>query len=490
MNASRGHWRSILSPTTVGLATLLSTSACPGDSGGDGDSTPTGSTTTSTAPSSGSDAGPTTNGTTPTDPDTTQGPGSTTNDTTDTTDPTTGEIPPNCGDGITDPDEACDDANMVDSDGCNTDCTISGSVLWFHTQASGVDQPDQAFAITVDDQGRAYVAGDFFGAIDLDFWVRQYDGEALGWTWTSDGVGNEGGRAIALRDDTLYVAGYQTVPAESNNVRLRTFDLDGNPGLNISFNDPLNGNNVGYGVAVDPSGNIVVVSNEAVAMQSNDIWVRKHDPAGTPLWTRGYNGPASGNDQSRGVAIDSAGNIAVVGFHAVIDQGRDIWIRTYDTDGNELWTATPPSGLAMQNDEAWDVAFDPEGNVVVAGFESDTTLQWRLWLAKYDPMGMQLWTQLWDGEAGEGARAFAVAVDDTGDIVVTGQHRTAGFSQLLVRKVDPNGNERWTTLIDGAPETDQVGWDVAIGPGRRIWVAGGVDQDVDGLDVYVARLAP
>ncbi|MEM9462656.1 MAG: DUF4215 domain-containing protein [Myxococcota bacterium] len=472
---------------------MLATPACPADSDADGDSASTGSATMLTTPSGDSDAGPTSNGTTsPTDPDTTQGPGPATDDATDTSDPTTGEIPPNCGDGITDPDEACDDANMVDADGCNNDCTISGSVLWFHTQASGMGQTDQAFAITVDDQGRAYVAGDVFGAIDVDFWVRQYEGDGLGWTSAADGGGNEGGRAIARRGDTLYVAGYQNVPAQSNNVRLRSFDLDGNnAGLNLSFNDPLNGNNVGYGVAVDPSGNIVVVSNELVSMQSNNIWVRKHDPAGTPLWTVGHNGPALGDDQSRGVAIDSASNIAVVGFQTTIEQGRDMWIRTYDTNGGVLWTATHTS-LTMTNDEAWGVAFDPEGNVVVAGFEGDPdpAIQWRLWLAKYDPMGMLLWAQLWDGEAGEGGRAFAVAVDDTGDIVVTGQHRNAGFDQLLVRKLDPNGNERWTTLIDGAPETNQVGWGVAIGPGRRIWVAGGLNQGVDGLDVYVARLAP
>lgn len=55
---------------------------------------------------------------------------------------------------------------------------------------------------------------------------------------------------------------------------------------------------------------------------------------------------------------------------------------------------------------------------------------------------------------------------------------------------DPSGNPRWVTTLVGAPETNQVGRAVTIGPERRVWVAGGVDQGVDGRDAYVARLAP
>jgi hypothetical protein len=113
-----------------------------------------------------------------------------------------------------------------------------------------------------------------------------------------------------------------------------------------------------------------------------------------------------------------------------------------------------------------------------------------MWMAKYDPAGAPLWAMTWDGDTAEGARALGVAVDDTGDIVVTGQHRVGGNNQLLVRKHDPDGNPRWTTTIEGFPGGNQIGRAVAIGPGRRVWVAGGVDLGVDGRDAYVARLAP
>lgn len=40
------------------------------------------------------------------------------------------EIPETCGDNVLDPDEACDDGNAIDEDGCNLDCVVSGSLLW------------------------------------------------------------------------------------------------------------------------------------------------------------------------------------------------------------------------------------------------------------------------------------------------------------------------------------------------------------------------
>lgn len=488
----RGTRGSIVAPAMAGVAVLWCLS-CGGD---DGDAAEASTTAT---------AGSTTLPGTATEPDdsadSTTGPGpaettasvdeGTSGETTDPTDPTTGEVPPNCGDGVPDADEACDDGNMIEGDGCNTDCTVSGSVLWFHSQAGGVGQNEDAFAVVVDAMGRAYVGGEFYGEATLDFWVRQYtEDDGLGWTQAYDGAaGNDGVRALALGGDTLYAAGYALIPGQNNDMWLRAFDLDGNAGLNITYNDVNNGSNVGNGVAVDPEGNVVVATSHSVLMASNDILVHEYSPAGALVWSDSYGGVALSNDQSRGVAVDGAGNVAVVGFHTVAAQGRDIWVRYYDTNGVPQWTVNYGSPNAL-DDEAWGVAFDPEGNVVVAGFELDPVIPWRLWLSKYDPSGVLLWSLPWDGATAEGARAFAVAVDEAGDIVMTGQHREGTDTHLLVRKVSADGVERWVTNIEGAPDTNQVGRAITIGPNRRIWVAGGLDLGVDGRDVYVARLAP
>ena len=428
-------------------------------------------------------------------PSTADGPPSTddgeTDEPTDTAEPTTGEIPPNCGDGRTDPDEACDDGNDVNADGCNSDCTISGSVQWFHSQAGGGMLTEEALGVTVDDQGRAYVAGYLYGGLDLEFWVRQYTEDGgLGWTQSlGGGAGNDIARAIARHGDTIYVAGQVATPTQSNNVWLRAFDLDGTPGLNLQYNSLISGNDQAHAVAVDPGGNIVMAGFESVSMQGPNGWISEYAPSGALVWSAGFASPGAGDDRGRAIAVDPAGNVAVVGCHTVAAQGRDIWVGYFDTNGAAQWTATHHSA-ELNDDEAFGVAFDPDGNVVVAGYEIDPAVNWRQWLRKYDPAGTEQWTQTWEGATGEGARPFAMAIDPVGDIIVTGQHRIDGLSHLLVRKHDADGNERWVTNIEGFPGTNQVGRAVAIGPGLHIWVAGGIDQGVDGRDLYVARLAP
>ncbi|MCX4243862.1 hypothetical protein [Paraliomyxa miuraensis] len=497
--STRGAWNrsGILAGArgvVVAVPLVVLSSGCPGDDGNaTGDSTTAPPTGTATDPT----MAETTNGTTTsTDPtlttNTTTGPStvddSGTGDASDTDNPTTGDTPASCGDGVPDPDEACDDGNGVDSDGCNNDCTISGSISWFHSQASGTGQNDEAFGIAVDAQGRAYVVGEMHNGVDVDHWLRQYEDDGLGWTLVIDGGAADGARAAGLRGNTLYTAGYRAVAGQSNNVWLRSYDLDGSTGFVIEYNDGLNGSNVGQGLAIDPGGNLIVAGNETVdpVAPHQDAWIREHTAAGTPVWTAGYGGAAA--DQARAVACDGAGNVAAVGFETVGGQ-TDLWVRVYDTNGAPQWTATH-ANLDGLDDEAQGVAFDGDGNVIVVGWEIDPVIPWRLWLTKYDPAGVPLWNQTWDGDTAEGARAFGVTVDDTGDIVVVGQHRIAGVNDFLVRKLDPDGNPKWTTNIAGYEGTNQVGRAVAIGPGRRVWVAGGVDQGVDGRDVYVARLAP
>lgn len=375
--AGRSPWSSVgARPSGIWLAGSLAlwTSACGDDGSADGTTTGTGTATTGTI---GLD---TSEGSTIAAPDTSTSASSLDGPTTDdptTGNPTTGDTPASCGDGVLDEAETCDDGNDVDSDGCNVDCTISGSVLWFHSQAGGIDVAEEAFGIAVDAEGNAYVAGEMWGGVDLDLWVRRYEDDALGWTRSYDGgAGNDGGRAVALHGGALYVAGYRVVPGQDNDVWLRSFALDGTASWEVGYNDALSRSNVGQGVAVDPGGSVIVVGNESVGdplAPQVDAWIREYTAAGAPAWTAGYGGAASLDDNARAVATDGTGRVAVVGTESVPGQGTDIWIRVYDTNGGFQWAAAHANANAL-DDDATAVAFDGDGNVIVAGFELDLAI--------------------------------------------------------------------------------------------------------------------
>lgn len=485
-----------LTPTTGGararllLAALLALTACPGEGEDEGGSDGSGTTTVGPPTSTGGSSGPvedTGDTTSATNPGTTT-PGDE-SDTGQETDDTTGP-PESCGDGMVQPPEACDDANGVDADGCNNDCTVSGSVLFEHTQAGGMGT-DRAFGVAVDGSGYAYVVGELLVA-DNDTWIRQYEPDgALGFTNVLNLGGNDGARGVSARANGVFVTGYQGA-----DLFLRSFDDQGNQGIAVTYNGPANGGDVGHAVATDPMGNAIVAGHHTINYFNgmtntphNDVFVRKYAPDGSVQWTHTYAGPINtGQDQARGVATDSMGNVIAVGWDTVSGQGRNVWVRKLDASGNVLWTQGY-AGVDAMNDWAYAVATAPDDSIVVVGLESQMVIPTLMWMRKYDVDGNELWTVTWPGDTSEGAQALGVAVDDAGDISVTGQVINAGIGDIFVRKYDPDGGLKWSTLVSSIGGSNSAGRGATIAPDQRVWAAGERDMGVDGLDVWVARLA-
>jgi hypothetical protein len=182
------------------------------------------------------------------------------------------------------------------------------------------------------------------------------------------------------------------------------------------------------------------------------------------------------------------GNVIVAGF----EQGatsRDVWVRKYDPAGTELWTHVHDDA-EMLEDQAEGVAVDGADNIVVTGREGSSTSANRWWVRKLDPAGTELWTMVDEGRTAEGAEAFGVAVTSSGDIAVVGRELAAGLWRAVVRKYDPDGNERWTAKFVAYTGTSAHLFGVADRADEGLYVVGQVDRGVDGADAWIMRLSP
>ncbi len=122
----------------------------------------------------------------------------------------------------------------------------------------------------------------------------------------------------------------------------------------------------GYGIAVDGNGNVYLTGYEWVAAEWANIWVRKYDSDGDEVWTRDYD--RGGDHTGYGIAVDGSGNVYVTGSEAVMWEGLNIWVRKYTSGGDEVWTKTY-NDTASQNDKGYGIAVDASGNVYVTGYE-------------------------------------------------------------------------------------------------------------------------
>ncbi len=247
-----------------------------------------------------------------------------------------------------------------------------------------------------------------------------------------------------------------------------------------TYDSPAHDWDDAYGVAVDSMGNICVIGKERRddLGQYDNIWLRKYDTSGNVLWTETCDNPSHSHDKGSGIVLDASDNIYVTGYEFRPDLGEEynVWLRKYDTNGATLWTKTYNSP-ANNWDEGYGVTVDAAGNVYVTGSElrSDLGQSRNIWLRKYDTNGNVLWTQTYDSDAHSNDEGYGVAVDAAGNVYVTGYEERPDLGQsanVCLRKYDTNGNALWTRTYDSPAHADDRGWETVVDGTGNVYVAG------------------
>ena len=315
-----------------------------------------------------------------------------------------------------------------------------------------------ASSVAVDSNGSIYVFGTTDGALPghegaggLDVFLLKYDttGKEL-WTRQFGSSGNDG--ALGVVSDAvgpqgnIYVAESveHVLPGQTalgrRDAFVRKYEAGGNEVWTRQFGSADEEGDTS--VAVDSDGNVYVFGYTYGALPGHestgvaealpfDVYLRKYDPIGQEVWTRQFGSP--GFALSSGVAVDGQGNVYVAGTTgaALANQANPggVFLRKYDSIGNELWTRQFSTG---EEDYAGGVAIDRNGNVYIVGTtfgllpgqakvgNTDEYLS-DAFLRQYDSTGMELWTHQFGTATYD--EAFAMAVDEDGNVYVAGRSR-------------------------------------------------------------------
>lgn len=245
------------------------------------------------------------------------------------------------------------------------------------------------------------------------------------------------------------------------------------PGAHVwsaRFGDGANAQS-GSAVGVDDAGNVIVAGSFSgsidfgggalVSAGGSDLFVAKFGPDGAHLWSRRF-GDAAGQGEPA-LAVGASGGVVIAGSFA----------GTVDFGGGPLTSAG-------------------SGDAFVASFTSD---------------GVHLWSRRF----GDGSyqRAYAVGVDDSGNVVLAGSLlgaadfgggtlTSAGNSDIFVAKFDAAGNHAWSRRVGDAGI--QVATAIAADAAGNVVVAGAFEGAVDfgggalvsaGLyDIFLAKFEP
>lgn len=358
---------------------------------------------------------------------------------------------------------------------------------WLWVQCAGGVSGDLARDIAVDSAGNVYITGYFwetadFGSTTLtsggrtDIFVAKLDSSG-NWLWAKQANApyDDDSFSIALDDmDNVYITGYF-----ANTITFGAISLVSNGGNDIfvakldSSGNWLRVQHVGgsyrergMDLEVDSQGNIYVAGhfNDSIdfglhsvtAVNSDDIFVACMESSGNWIWAQSAGGSSS--DISNGIAIDSSGNILLVGAFGgtasfgsieLSSEGQsDTFVAKMDNAGNWLWAVR---GGGELDNTAIDIATDAYGNCYVAGQFSgavsfggssfSSSGQGDIFVAKLDPNGNWLWADRIGGELND--CACGIAVDSSADIYVCGWYT----GDLAFGPNNLSGSGHWDIFI-------------------------------------------
>ena len=352
-----------------------------------------------------------------------------------------------------------------------------GNELWVAQYDNG--SSDYANALAVDDAGNVYVTGESRG----DYATVKYDtdGNKL-WVAQYDNGSSDYARALAVDDaGNVYVTGRSYGSGTDYDYATVKYDPDGNELWVQRYNGPVNSNDYAYALAVDASGNVYVTGYSYGFGMQNDYATVKYDNDGNELWVRRYNGTGNDDDYAKAIAVDASGNVYVTGQSYGDGTSYDYATVKYDTDGNEIWVARYDG---VSSDYAYALAVDASGNVYVTGKSYGSGTNYDYVTVKYDPDGNQLWVQRYNGTGNDDDTAEAIAVDASGNVYVTGYSYGGGtwYDYATVKYDSLDGNELWVIRYDGPVSGDDRAYAIAVDSSGNVYVTGESYGSGTGLD--------
>lgn len=246
-----------------------------------------------------------------------------------------------------------------------------------------------------------------------------------------------------------------------------------------------------FDIAVDNSGNIYVTGGSDVDGQSFDYATIKYSSGGVELWVAKYNGHDDRIDIASAISLDDAGNVYVTGHSRAIEGGIehvDYLTIKYNSDGIEQWVARYDGPADRGFDAAESIVVDNDGNVYVTGRSAGIGTDMDYATIKYNSNGIEQWAARYNGIEQGDDQAIALAVDNDGNVLVTGfsQQDTASTTRDYVTiKYTSNGQEQWIAVYS-TPGDDEPS-DMVVDNTGNVYVTGKSSAVVTGEDYLTVK---
>ena len=420
---------------------------------------------------------------------------------------------------------------------------ISGNVLWTQFADRGGD--DRGIDLGVDMTGSLYVCGRSDNGSNDDYYLIKYDfSGALIWTRVYDFVDDD--RPVAMQIDGsggIIITGQ----SDQNPLTLRNWDIRtvkynpaGTLQWAVAYDGPLAGEDIPLGLDVTPAGGLIVcgtTDTDPLVNENLDVIALRYGSTGNTVFTQIYAGAGGLNDGGNGVCINSNGICMVAGYvqdsdrqydalllkvsstgvqdylfsgqgdnsenvrFAIVNPQGETYLAGYsigrlsdrnfmtvklNSNGDTAWVRTINGSAPDSEDEANDIIFDNQGNVIACGWLVNSGTSSDIYVVKYNPLGDTLWTYEYNGFTNESDKAYDIELDPAGNILITGRSDSdpgvLSNDECTTIKLNANGIQQWVSTFAGPAGGNERGSFIEADNSGNIFVIGrlynGSDNDI------------
>lgn len=361
-----------------------------------------------------------------------------------------------------------------------------GDTLWARSYNGTANRNDEGTGIYVDAYGNVYVVGFAeFNSKATDVVVLKYSPEGnllwnLPYAKTSDPLIDKGLAIAADMNGFIYVTGYTTnydgkkdifVNKYSSAGLIWTSELeDGGTGLDAE----------GLSIAVSRSGSIYVAGYITSAASSEDIVVIKYNNAGEKQWMRPVNGNVNQSDKAWGIVVDELDNCFITGYITNSVGNADCYTAKINYAGTIVWSTTY-AGEGNQTDKAWGIVVDTDGAVYITGETTDAYSNVNYVTIKYSAYSAELWKSFYNGTGNGEDVASSIGLVGSNSVVVTGKSwgTSDTYDYATVRYNTSTGTQNQVNIYSFTGTSYDIAMDIAVTPTNKVIITGFSELVID-----------
>lgn len=347
---------------------------------------------------------------------------------------------------------------------------------WLARYNGLANDEDHAWDITLDASGNVYVTGTSWGLSSAyDYATVKYNSSGVEqWITLFNGSsnGSDQSRAAIINNDQVVVTGGSSDANFYTDIATICYNSNSSVAWTAYYDDSINGNDFGLALATDNTNDLYVTGYASGTNTGWDLVTIKYNASGIQQWVKTYS--TADEDYGVGAVTNSSGDVYVLG------NSGDPYYFTWDyvllkynsSTGDTLWTRRY-NGPADEHDEARAIAIDNNGNVCVTGGSTGINTSTDFTTVKYNTNGETLWTCRYNGPSNGADWANAIAIDVDNNVYVTGYSQDlANDYDYVTVKYDASGSLQWVVRYNGPDNGYDEAKAITLDTDANVYVTG------------------